>query len=107
MLKSGMGISGGGLDKGETEIFGKKLSKEEKKAQTEARRAALAEKKAAEKAMKDQIARARGDAVDGDEGGEGEEGEEGYEKNYDEGEGSSSTEKKAPAKGKDKDKKVS
>lgn len=101
MLKSGMGISGGGLDKGEAEVFAKKLTKEEKKAQTEAKRAALAEKKAAEKAMKDQIARARGEVVDGDddgaEGGEGG-GEEGYEKNYDEG-SSSKADAKADKKG--------
>lgn len=109
MLKSGMGISGGGLDKGEAEVFAKKLTKEEKKAQTEAKRAALAEKKAAEKAMKDQIARARGEVVDGDddgaEGGEGG-GEEGYEKNYDEG-SSSKADAKADKKGKDAKAKVS
>lgn len=96
MLKSGMGISGGGLDKGEAEVFAKKLTKEEKKAQTEAKRAALAEKKAAEKAMKDQIARARGEVVDDDDAEGG--GEEGYEKNYDEG-SSSKADAKADKKG--------
>ena len=46
--KSGMGI-GGGLDKGEAELFAKKLTKEEKKAESERKRAELAAKKLAKK----------------------------------------------------------
>jgi len=58
MLKSGMGI-GGGIDKGETELFAKKLSKEEKKALAEKKKAERDEKKEAEKALQAKIARNR------------------------------------------------
>lgn len=90
MLRKGMGVDmGGALQTGELRLTEKKMTKEEKKAQTEARRAALAERKAQEKAMKDAIAANRkaaegGDAEDGDGGG-GEGGS--YAQNYGEGDG--------------------
>ena len=52
MLRKGMGIDSGGLQKGEERLAERKLTKEEKKAQTEAKRAALAEKKAQIAAMR-------------------------------------------------------
>jgi len=85
MLRKGMGVDmGGALQKGEERLAERKLTKEEKKAQTEARRAALAEKKAQMAAMKEAIAQNR----QGDEGEEGADGDaeaagsSGYAQNY-------------------------
>jgi hypothetical protein len=47
--KAGMGLYGG-VNKGEEELFAKKMTKEEKKAAAEAKRAEMAAKKAARKA---------------------------------------------------------
>ena len=58
MLKSGMGV-GGGLNAGETELFAKKLTKEEKKALAEQKKAEREAKKEAEKALQAKIARNR------------------------------------------------
>ena len=55
-----------GVNKGEEELFAKKLTKEEKKAQMEEKKAALAAKKAAKKAA---AAAAEGAGGDEDEGG--------------------------------------
>ena len=59
--KAGMGIFGG-VNKGEEQLFEKKLSKEEKKAAAEAKRAELAAKKAAKKGV-------AGDTTSGSESG--------------------------------------
>lgn len=58
MLKSGMGV-GGGLNAGETELFAKKLTKEEKKALAEKKKAEREEKKEAERQLQAKIARNR------------------------------------------------
>ena len=52
MERRGMGGQFGGLQTGQDQLVAKKLTKEEKKAQTEARRVAMAEKKEQMAAMK-------------------------------------------------------
>ena len=76
MLKKGMGVDMGtsAIHKGEDKLAEKKLTKEEKKAQTEARRAALAERKAQQKAMDEQIAANRKAAEGGNDAEDGEAG---------------------------------
>ena len=74
MVRRGMGIHGGGLVAGEDQLVAKKLSKEEKKAQTEARRAAMAEKKNQVAAMK-AAQQASRDASMAAEGGEADDGD--------------------------------
>jgi len=68
MEKSGMGV-GGGINKGEENLFEKKMTKEEKKAAQEAKKAALAEKKAAKKAAAGGGDDGGADGADGDDDG--------------------------------------
>mmetsp|Transcript_25316 Transcript_25316/g.59050 ORF Transcript_25316/g.59050 Transcript_25316/m.59050 type:complete len:717 (-) Transcript_25316:679-2829(-) len=71
MEKQGMGTFGG-INKGEEQLFEKKLSKEEKKAAAEAKKAEIAAKKAAKKAA---AAAESGEPVDDEGEGEGDDGD--------------------------------
>jgi len=67
ILRRGMGVDlGGALQKGEEKVFEKKLTKEEKKAAMAAKRAELAERRAARKAEKEDE-RASGERSSGQE----------------------------------------
>jgi ATP-binding cassette subfamily F protein 2 len=96
--KSGMGLFGG-VNKGEEQLFGPKMTKEEKKAAAEAKRAELAAKKAAKKGL-------AGDTTSGSESGMSRTASAldisdlEYSENY-----SGDAEPKAKAKGKGKDSK--